>query len=626
MIVRMSKVEIVGPKEHLLSVLSLLRELGVFQIEPDISGFIPAAEEPRVRSLLLDEKTLAERIFFEDLKAKLDALFACLPMVAVRESYLEPLSVLDAVAATVERHSAACRELHQRKELLQKELAELSSYVVFLGALESLLAKVDGGGDLEFIGVTIRDPAALEQIMRLLTRLTEGRFEVVSATADNGTVIGLIALERKSAEKVRKKLGEQHIPELTFPASMQQLPFPEKIRYLTRRIGEVAAEIAILDGELTSFAQRWGAIYRRVGDWLDERLALLKSTVYFHQTGMCFFIHGWLPSADLARVNDELRREFHGAVVVEEKKIHEEDLERIPVALRNPPYFRPFELFARLLPLPRYTSYDPTPFIAIFFPLFFGMMLGDAGHGLVVLLASLILQRVWKARRNLRDAARIMFISSLYAMLFGVFYGEFFGEFGRKLFGFKPLITERRTAITPMLLFALSVGIVHVTLGLILGVSSALKRKTVKEALFKLLNIFIILCLALLAASLVTPLPRLLTTPVIIAMLAAIPLLLISGGIMAPFELLKNVGNIISYVRIMAIGLTSVYLATVANDLAGMTGDIVTGTIVAVMLHGLGIVIGVFAPTIQSLRLQYVEFFSKFLEHGGKKFEPFRKK
>jgi len=626
MIVRMSKVEIVGPKEHLLSALSLLRELGVFQIEPDIRGFIAAGEEVGVRSLLLDEKTLAERIFFEDLKAKIDALFACFPKVAARESYLEPLSVLDAVAATVQKHAAACRELHQRKELLQKELAELSGYTVFLGALESLLAKADGRGELEFIGVTIREPAALEQIMRLLTCLTEGRSEVVTATANDGTLVGLITLERKLAEKVRKTLGEQHIPELTFPASMQNLPFPEKIRFLTRRIGEVADEIAILDGELTRFAQRWGAIYRRVGEWLDERLALLKSTVYFHQTDMCFFIHGWLPSADLAKVSDQLRGAFHGAVVVVEKKIHEEDLERIPVALRNPPYFRPFELLARLLPLPRYTSYDPTPFIAIFFPLFFGMMLGDAGHGLVLLLASIILMRVWKARRNLRDAARILFISSLYAVLFGVFYGEFFGEFGRELFGFKPLITERRTAIMPMLLFALSVGIVHVTLGLILGVTSALKRKTVKVALFKLLNIFIILCLVLLAASLVTPLPRLLTTPVVIAMLTAIPLLLISGGIMAPFELLKNIGNIISYVRIMAIGMTSVFLATVANDLAGMTGDIVTGTIVAGLLHGLGIVIGVFSPTIQSLRLQYVEFFSKFLEHGGKKFEPFRKK
>ena len=85
-----------------------------------------------------------------------------------------------------------------------------------------------------------------------------------------------------------------------------------------------------------------------------------------------------------------------------------------------------------------------------------------------------------------------------------------------------------------------------------------------------------------------------------------------------------RVGNIISYTRIMAIGLASVLLASVANTLAGMTGDILTGVLIAGLLHAVNIVLGVFAPTIQSLRLHFVEFFGKFLEHGGQKYEPFK--
>jgi V/A-type H+-transporting ATPase subunit I len=90
-------------------------------------------------------------------------------------------------------------------------------------------------------------------------------------------------------------------------------------------------------------------------------------------------------------------------------------------------------------------------------------------------------------------------------------------------------------------------------------------------------------------------------------------------------ELLGTVGNILSYLRIAAIGLSSVYLAQVANELAGLTGNLLIGLIIAGLFHALNLVLGTFSPTIQSLRLHYVEFFSKFYQGGGQPFYPFQR-
>lgn len=162
-------------------------------------------------------------------------------------------------------------------------------------------------------------------------------------------------------------------------------------------------------------------------------------------------------------------------------------------------------------------------------------------------------------------------------------------------------------------------------LGFSLGFVAALKKKSSKEALYKLFITLIFIFIIILVASLFELVPGLLTRPVLIGILFLMPLLIFTGGLLAPLELLKSIGNMVSYVRIMAIGLTSVLLAFVANRLAGMTGDIVTGIIVGGLLHLLNIVLGVFSPAIHSLRLHYVEFFSKFLESGGRRFEPLKK-
>ena len=626
MIVRMSKVEIIGPKELLLEVLTLIRGMAAFQVEPDMRGFIDTGIEREFRSLLLDKETLGERIYYENLRQKIDELSAYLPQLPIRKSYLEPESAITAVAALVEKHTAFCRELCRKRDALRREQEELHRQTLFLDALEPLLKEVDVASGLDFIGVTIRDPAAIEHLMRLVAGLTGGRFEIVTTNASDGTLIALITLAKELADKLREALNAERVPELSFPAPFQHLPLPEKIRRMRRRLAEVATDISRTEEGLLQFAAHWAPTYQWVREWLDDRLSLLTTTTAIHETRMCFFIHGWISTPDVERLRTILNGRFGGRVVVEEQQVLEEDVEKIPVAIRNPAYFRPFELFTRLLPLPVYSSYDPTPFIAVFFPVFFGMILGDVGYGLVILAVALLLLKTAGQRRNLHDAAMILLVSSCYAIIFGFFYGEFFGGSGPSwLFLEKTAVVDRRRAVIPMLIFSIAIGVMHVTFGLLLAFWAAVRRRDVKDALLKLVNVLLICCLAALAASFFAPFPHPVARTVNIALIAAIPLMLLTGGLLAPLEMLKSIGNIISYARIMAIGLASVLIAYVANRFAGLTGDIVLGAVAAGLLHLINLILGVFSPTIHALRLHYVEFFSKFITYGGRKFEPYKK-
>jgi len=620
----MSKIQVIGPRGLLLQVLETIRESGVLHIDADIKATIYKAVEPRLKPVMLEGEALAERLFFEDLRSKIDRLLALLPKLAARETYLSLPQAIDSIADLLPKHLDTCEQKSQRREVLRRERSELGGYLVFLRAAESLVPKGAEAVDLEFIGVEVVDPAALEHLGKVVDRVMPGT-ELRTAKAENGSYIALLTTEKPLSQHLKDSLRDNQIPEVSLPGYLEGLTLSEKVRTAQARYEANTAEASAIDQELWSFAQAWCGRYQAVREWLEDRLSLLKASASLYETDTCFLLFGWIPSADLPALKNTLARKYGDAAVVEEKELLKQDLNRVPVALRNPPYFQPFELLIKLLPLPRYTSLDPTPFIAIFFPLFFGMILGDSGYGLILLLLALGLIFLVRQKPMVQQAGKILLVASIYTIIFGLLYGECFGQFGTEVLGLDTMCIDRRVSIMPMLYFSLAMGSVHVILGLVLGFLSALRGKETKEAVFKLFSIFLVVCLIGILISFFAPVSALFRKPLIIASLIIAPVLLLTGGLLAPFEMLRHLGNIISYVRIMAIGLTSVLLAYVANNLAGAAGSIWIGVIVALLLHTFNILLGVFAPTLHALRLHYVEFFSKFLQPGGKAYKPLRK-
>lgn len=625
MIVRMSKLEIAGPRGLLLDVLDTIRELGTFQLEEDGGAAAQAAGLPELpRPQAADARTITERLFLENIRRQTSEIISLLPALDIPESGLDPLAILDTIAVTASQHLAACREMAERFQTLQREEQELVHYEVLMSAIDRLVKERDTHTGLEYIGITLRDPSYVEQLCEVLTCLVDGECTLTTTVADDGTLIGLIVTTASRAKSIRQLLSNQQMPELPFPESLGRLSLPERISGLEKSLAATRRAMAEIEVEQDRFARSWLAFYRRVNQWLVERLALLSATASVHRTGMCFVIHGWALTEETGVLEERLNSKFGNRVAVEHRAILEHDLEKVPVALRNPPYFRPFELLTRLLPLPSYSSWDPTPFIGIFFPVFFGMMLGDAGHGLVLLAAALLL--LWRRPGGaMGDLARILLISSSYAVLFGILFGEFFGEAGGRLLHLTPFLPERSRAVIPMLIFSLALGASHVVLGLLLGLITDIRRHKRGEAVTRIITIALIACLAYLVTVFIYPSPWLVTRPVLILVGLLLPLLILSGGLLAPLEMVKTVGNIVSYARIMAIGLSSALLANAANQLAGLSGNLVLGTLAAITLHAVAIVLGLFAPAIHALRLHLVEFFSKFVEPGGRRFNPLHK-
>lgn len=625
MIVKMSKVEIVGPKTLLEDVLSFLQNFGVFQLEPNVIGFVDKVDENYFSSLMPDEKTFKERIYLESLKKMIDELSSYLPYVPTREGYLNPSVIIDTISENLKKHLNVCRELANKKKVLETEFQELSHLKLFFDAIQSLALAEITKESLDFIGFVVKEKSMVDELKRSLMTLLKGKMSFHLTTLPDGTVLAVVVVEKEEVDKIKKLSSEKHIPDYNMPEALRHLSFKEKREYVNTTLSDISKELTSINNDLQKYAVRWLPIYNQVRSWIDEKLSIITAMVSAFETKMCFFIYGWMPSKDYSKIKKEIDKVFQGKVVIEEREIREEDLERIPVILKNPPYFKAFEIFVKFLPLPKYGSYDPTPFIGIFFPLFFGMILGDAGYGLILMLISVLLSKKYKTNQNILNVSKVMFVCSLYTCFFGVLYGEFFGELPQMFLGIEPLWIERRKTILPVLYFTVTVGVVHIILGMALGAISAYKRRTKKELVFKILNILLIICIIILIAAAFGIFPSLITKPLIIAILIFSPLLLFTGGLLAPLEVLKSIGNIISYTRIMAIGVSSVLIAFVANKMAGMVGNIVIGIIVAFLLHVINILLGMFSPTIHSLRLHYVEFFSKFLEQGGKKYTPFKK-
>jgi V/A-type H+-transporting ATPase subunit I len=447
-------------------------------------------------------------------------------------------------------------------------------------------------------------------------------FELLSQPSESGESAMLLAVPTADAAKAELLLSEAGVQSLSLPDQFEEEGVSATIRRMQARLDELPEALAALERERAQIARERGRELAWIQASVRDHLATVEAMEKAVVTPRAFVLEGWVPKAVQPELERRLGSSCGPGFEIETISSEEWSGDTVPVVLKNPRLFRPFEAITRMMPLPKYGTVDPTPFVAIFFPMFFGVVLGDIGYGTMLAAVSLILRIRSQANTTLRSVSEIGLACSLFTIIFGFLYGELFGDLGHRI-GLHPLIFNREEAFFPFLGFAIALGLVHIVVGLLVGAVKMFrgdKRRAIGKGMAAVMVVLI--ALALMAAF--EMLPERFFTPLVITTLVALPVLIIGEGILAPIEFVSTLGNVLSYARIMAVGTASVMMAVVANRMVGAFGSVVVGILFALVFHLINFVLGVFSPTIHVLRLHYVEFFGKFYSPGGAQYRPFR--
>lgn len=632
MLLSMTRVQIIGTKRCQDRAVQILHQLGAVQID--------AWREDRLLSqqrLTLDDRAVQLRERLAYMATRTDAILTALPVVELPPSpecetdySYSSDSLLGTVESGLAEAGPQAQALTKRRDQLEEEVDSLTRHEA---TLRQLLPVVPSLVDLEQYTVTAiwlerRYQPALAVITRRLEELTGSLCEVISREINPDVLAAVLVFPKNQARAVDELLGRENITQVRLPASLAGQPFEQALINIRRRLQVIPGELAEVKKQQQALAEAWRPRLLAWQALLRDRLAQIDVCTSFGQTDYTFVIEGWIPKRRLAELQAALAREVGPELLVVELPLSPQEKQSAPVLFDNPLLVRPFEPLVGLLALPRYGGFDPTPLMALFFPLFFGMILGDVAYGLILLGLMIYLHRRFKARPTVRHITEALMMGAAWAIVFGFLFGELFGTLGEEV-GLRPLWFDRGHNIEALFLLTIGLGAGHIVLGLCLGVWEGWRRRSRHEVLERGAMLVMLMALFLLVAVLADYLPDALFTPAVALLLVGLVVLIYSLGklglFLGPLELLSTVGNILSYLRIAAIGLSSVYLAQVANELAGVAGNLLVGLIIATLFHALNLVLGTFSPTIQSLRLHYVEFFGKFYQGGGQPFHPFQR-
>ena len=443
----------------------------------------------------------------------------------------------------------------------------------------------------------------------------------------------------------------------TYPADRSKKPPQARMQDLNARIEKLRAEIDGAEAEIRTYAALRGAMQYTI-DYFSMRIEKYDVLGRLWQSPHVFVITGYIPAESAPALEKELTEKFEAYVELE-TPAEDED---VPVKLKNNAFAAPVEGVLESYSMPGRKEIDPSTLMAVFYYFLFGMMLSDAGYGLLMVIGcGIALAKFKNMEENLRKFLKMFLYCGISTVFWGAMFGSFFGDavtvIGKTFFNvdiaipalwFMPLNEPMR-----LLLFSFLIGVIHLFAGLGAQFYQLARQGLWKDAIFDVVfwymlvggGILYLLSMQMFAdmVSLGFTLPAAVgTAGAIAAGIGAVGIVLTAGresrspfkrllkGLYGLYGVSSYLSDILSYSRLLALGLATGVIASVFNQMGAMLGNSPAGVAVFVFAflvgHTLNLGINVLGAYVHTNRLQFVEFFGKFFEGGSRKFNPFSAK